>query len=117
MSPRVRSLRVLVVGGAALGFAADVVVRTPGFLVPRDFLEYWAAGRVNLRGGNPYHPDEPPLAMTVEQLRHLRDVARTLPDRPAVTDAGDAIIWVGRPLGAVLRQVGRGLAARISGGD
>jgi hypothetical protein len=58
MSPRVRSFFVLLVGGAALAFAADVVVRTPGFLVPRDFLEYWAAGRVNLRGGNPYHPDE-----------------------------------------------------------
>ena len=65
--------------------------------------------------GYPHHPDEPPLAMTVEQLRHLRDVARTLSDRPAVTDAGDAIIWVGRPLGAVLRHVGRGLKARISG--
>src|SRR4051812_23087880 len=58
MSPRVRSLLVLLVGGAALVFAADTVARTPGFLVPRDFLEYWAAGRVNLRGGNPYHPDE-----------------------------------------------------------
>jgi hypothetical protein len=58
MSPRVRSLFVLVLGGSALVFVADGVVRTPGFLVPRDFLEYWAAGRVNLRGGNPYHPDE-----------------------------------------------------------
>ncbi|MCI0703894.1 MAG: DUF2029 domain-containing protein [Planctomycetia bacterium] len=58
MSSRVRSTLVLLVGGSALVFAADVVVRTPGFLVPRDFLEYWAAGRVNLRGGNPYHPDE-----------------------------------------------------------
>ena len=58
MSPRLRSALVLLVGGAALVSAADVVVRTPGFLVPRDFLEYWAAGRVNLRGGNPYHPDE-----------------------------------------------------------
>jgi hypothetical protein len=57
MSPHLRSLLVLLVGGAALAFAADVAVRTPGFLVPRDFLEYWAAGRVNLRGGNPYHPD------------------------------------------------------------
>ena len=61
--------------------------------------------------GYPYHPDEPPLAMTVEQLRHLRDVARTLPDRPAVTDAGDAIVWVGRPLGAVTR------APACCGGD
>src|SRR3954462_14555446 len=58
MSPRVRSLLVLLVGGAALVYAADVVVRTPGFLVPRDFLEYWAAGRVNLRAGDPYHPAE-----------------------------------------------------------
>src|SRR5262245_14988290 len=58
MSQRVRSLLVLLVGGAALVFAADVVVRTPGFLVPRDFLEYWAAGRLNLRAGNPYHPAE-----------------------------------------------------------
>jgi hypothetical protein len=58
MSPRLRSLLVLLVGGAALVFAADAVVRTPGFLVPRDFLEYWAAGRVNLRGGDPYHPAE-----------------------------------------------------------
>ena len=58
MSPRVRSLLVLLVGGAALAFVADIVVRTPGFLVPRDFLEYWAAGRVNLRGGNPYHPND-----------------------------------------------------------
>jgi glyoxylase-like metal-dependent hydrolase (beta-lactamase superfamily II) len=66
--------------------------------------------------GYPYHPDDPPLAMTVEQLRHLRDVARTVPDRTGVTDAGDALIWVGRPLGAMVRQVGRGLSARIRGG-
>ncbi len=39
-------------------FVADVLVRAPDFLVPRDFLEYWAAGRVNLRAGNPYHPEE-----------------------------------------------------------
>jgi hypothetical protein len=40
MSPRVRSFFVLLVGGAALVFVADLVVRTPGVLVPRDFLEY-----------------------------------------------------------------------------
>src|SRR5688572_28236490 len=58
MSPRVRSVLVLLVGGAALVFAADALVRSPRFPVPRDFPEYWSAGRVNLRGGNPYHPDE-----------------------------------------------------------
>jgi len=64
-------LVVLLVGGLALAFAADAIVRAPGFLVPRDFLEYWAAGRVNLRGGNPYHPDE----LLTEQ-KHA-DAART----------------------------------------
>ena len=58
MSKRLRSLLVVLVGGAALAFTADAVVRAPGFLNPRDFLEYWSAGRVNLRGGNPYHPAE-----------------------------------------------------------
>ena len=71
MSPRVRSALVLTIGCAALAFAADVVVHTPGFLVPRDFLEYWAAGRVNLRAGNPYHPD----ALLAEQK--LADPAAT----------------------------------------
>jgi hypothetical protein len=58
MSPRLRSLIVFLLGGAALAFAADAVARSPNLLVPRDFLEYWAAGRVNLRGGDPYHPAE-----------------------------------------------------------
>ena len=56
MSPRLRSVVVLLVGGVALAFAANVIA--PGFRMPLDFLEYWSAGRVNLRGGNPYHPDE-----------------------------------------------------------
>jgi hypothetical protein len=71
MSPRLRSLLVLIVGGVVLVFAADTVAHTPGFLVPRDFLEYWSAGRVNLRGGNPYHPDE----LLAEQK--LADASRT----------------------------------------
>jgi hypothetical protein len=71
MSPRVRSILVLLVGGAALVFAADMVVNKPDFLIPKDFPEYWAAGRVNLRGGNPYHPDE----LLVEQK--LADEKRT----------------------------------------
>jgi hypothetical protein len=71
MSPRVRSVLVLLVGGAALVFATDALVRSPRFPVPRDFPEYWSAGRVNLRGGNPYHPDE----LLTEQK--LADPART----------------------------------------
>ncbi len=63
--------------------------------------------------GVPFHPDEPPLQMTVEQLRAVRDAARSIADRPGVHAFDDVIIWNGHPLGAVLRQMGRGFAARI----
>ena len=54
MSQTVRSLLVVVVGGAALVFALSRVVESPSFHFPKDFLEYWASGRLNLRGENPY---------------------------------------------------------------
>jgi hypothetical protein len=47
---------VVTVGLAALAVAADRLVNSPGFRVPKDFVEYWSAGAVNLRGGNPYDP-------------------------------------------------------------
>lgn len=56
MSQAVRSVLVLIVGVAALALAADRVVRAPDFRLPKDFPEYWAAGRLNLRGENPYDP-------------------------------------------------------------
>lgn len=56
MSQSVRSVLVLIVGVAALVGAADRVVRAPDFKLPKDFPEYWAAGRLNLRGENPYDP-------------------------------------------------------------
>jgi hypothetical protein len=49
---------VVAVGLAALAVAADRLVNSPGFRVPKDFVEYWSAGAVNLRGGNPYDPAE-----------------------------------------------------------
>ena len=56
-SSRLRTVLVVAVGFAALGVAADALVTSPGFHVPRDFVEYWSAGAVNLHGGNPYDPD------------------------------------------------------------
>jgi hypothetical protein len=109
MSPRIRSLLVLVLGGAALVFAADVVVRTPGFLVPRDFLEYWSAGRVNVGGGNPYNPDE----LLAEQKRADPDRTHAVmmwnpPPALALYMAlgalgprWAALLWVGLQLAAV----------------
>jgi hypothetical protein len=110
MSPRTRSALVLVVGCAALAFVADVVVRTPGFLVPRDFLEYWAAGRVNLRAGDPYHPAE----LLAEQRRAdpAREHAVMMWNPPpalavymplgAVPSRWATLLWVGLQLAAVL---------------
>ena len=109
MSPRVRSLLVLLVGGAALGFVADIVVRTPNFLVPRDFLEYWAAGRVNLRGGNPYHPSEllteqrladPARADAVMMWNPPPALAVYMP-LGALAPRWATLLWVGLQLAAV----------------
>jgi hypothetical protein len=55
MSPRIRTTLVLVAGIALFAVFAE---RIAALLVPRDFLEYWAAGRVNAGGSNPYSPDE-----------------------------------------------------------
>jgi hypothetical protein len=55
---RLRTVLVVTVGLAALAVAADRLVNSPGFRVPKDFAEYWSAGAVNLRGGNPYDPAE-----------------------------------------------------------
>ena len=56
MSHALRSLVVLLVGVTILAFAADRLVSSPAFRFPKDFLEYWAAGRLNARGENPYDP-------------------------------------------------------------
>ena len=110
MSPRVRSALVLTVGCAALAFAAVVVVHTPGFLVPRDFLEYWSAGRVNLRGGNPYHPDE--LLAEQKHADPARTEAVMMWNPPpalavymplgALAPRWATLLWVGLQLAAVL---------------
>lgn len=34
------------------------VLSDPKYIPVDDFAHYWAAGRLNLAGGNPYHPDE-----------------------------------------------------------
>ena len=56
MSRAVRSLLVLMIGVGALAFAASKLVHSTAFATPKDFLEYWASARLNLRGENPYDP-------------------------------------------------------------
>ncbi|HYH93575.1 MAG TPA: MBL fold metallo-hydrolase [Candidatus Saccharimonadales bacterium] len=63
--------------------------------------------------GFAYHPDEPPLAMSLDQLRAVRDGVRAVARRPGVHVLDDAIIWHGHPTRALLAQLGRAWAARI----
>ena len=58
MPARLRSGLVAAVGLIVAAVAADRVVNSPAFLNPRDFLEFWSAGAVVARGGNPYDPVE-----------------------------------------------------------
>jgi hypothetical protein len=109
MSQVIRSVVVVALGGAALLFAADRVVTSPGFRLPKDFPEYWAAGRVNLRGDNPYDP----ARLLAEQ--RLADPARDAavmmwnppPSLAAYMPLGllparwAALLWVGLQLAAV----------------
>jgi hydroxyacylglutathione hydrolase len=54
--------------------------------------------------GTRYQPDEPPLAMTVEQLQVVRDAARAVVDRPGVHVFDDFAIYNGRSMLGVARQ-------------
>jgi hypothetical protein len=100
---------VLLVGGAALGWAADVVVRAPAFQVPRDFPEYWSAGRVNLHGGNPYDPAELLAAQRIADPDRKHAVMMWNPPPAlvvymplgALPPKWAALIWVGLQLAAV----------------
>jgi len=56
MSQTVRSLLVLIIGACAIAFAASRIVHSAAFGIPKDFLEFWAAARLNLHGENPYDP-------------------------------------------------------------
>jgi Glycosyltransferase family 87 len=47
------ALLLVLAGGAHVG---QRLVRTAAFVVPIDFMEYWAAGRLIARGENPYDP-------------------------------------------------------------
>jgi hypothetical protein len=56
MTQTTRWALVLVVGGIVLLAAGRFLTTLPGYRVPKDFSEYWAAGRLVLRGENPYNP-------------------------------------------------------------
>src|SRR2546425_7820696 len=47
----------LAVGVVVLGWQLTHLLANPFVLPPDDFVEYWAAGRLNASGENPYDPD------------------------------------------------------------
>lgn len=110
MPARLRSALVAVVGLLAVAAGADRVVNSPAFLNPRDFLEYWAAGAVVARGGNPYDPAE----LLAEQRRADpdRDAAVMMWNPPwslaVYVPVGRlpvrwaTLVWVGLQLAAVM---------------
>ena len=107
MTPR--SALVLLIGLAAIAFVGEKLVRTAPIL-PRDFVEYWSAGAVAVRGGNPYDPV--PLLAAQQEIDPSRTGAvmmwnppwslaaymplGLIPPKPAT------LLWVGLQLLAVL---------------
>lgn len=57
--------------------------------------------------GSAYQPDEPALQMTMEQLRAVREAARSVAAKPGVHRFDDFIIFNGPCRAAVIRQLAR----------
>jgi len=64
--------------------------------------------------GSAYQPDEPPIQMTVGQLRAVRDAARSVAAKPGVHRFDDFIIYNGPCRAAVTRQLIRTMWRRAS---
>jgi hydroxyacylglutathione hydrolase len=63
--------------------------------------------------GTRYQPDEPRLEMTVEQLRQVRDRARAIQNDPGVHVFDDVVIFNGRCITGVVKQLLRGNGTRL----
>jgi glyoxylase-like metal-dependent hydrolase (beta-lactamase superfamily II) len=64
--------------------------------------------------GSVYQPDEPALQMTMDQLRAVRDAARSVADSPGVHRFDDFIIFNGPCRAAVIWQLARTAWRRVS---
>jgi hydroxyacylglutathione hydrolase len=63
--------------------------------------------------GTRFQPDEPPLQMTPRQLREVAVAAATVKDEPGAHRFDDVIIFNGRCVPALLKQMARLLIARL----
>ena len=55
---RVMRWPLLIAAGAMLFALSERILTSPSFIRLDDFVEYWAAGRLTLTGGNPYDPEQ-----------------------------------------------------------
>jgi len=62
--------------------------------------------------GTRYQLDEPALDMTTDQLRRVRDAAHAVQSHPGVHVFDDYIIFNGRCVGGMVRQLGRAMSNR-----
>jgi hydroxyacylglutathione hydrolase len=60
-----------------------------------------------------YQPDEPPLQMTVQQLRAVRDAAVSVADRPGVHRFDDFVLYIGLGPARHISLLGRALVHRV----
>jgi hypothetical protein len=63
-----------------------------------------------------YQPDEPPLQMTTEQLRAVRDAAVSVAERPGAHRFDDFILYHGMGMRTQLPVAARGLVGRALDG-
>lgn len=90
----------LVIGVIVLFLIAMYSVTQDRWLAIDDFVEYWAAGRLNLSGGNPYNPDE---------LLPLQHQAGRFFEVPVMMWNPPWMLAIAMPFGAMNYVIGRSI--------
>lgn len=81
--------------------------RQPVSAVMGCHIEMTSTARVDYPMGTRFQPMEPPLQMTVDQLRQVREAARAVESRPGVHVFDDFVVFNGRCVTGIVRQLGR----------
>lgn len=92
---------------ASLDALVEIAAARPVRAVMGCHIEMTRTPRRDYPIGTTYQPDEPPLPMTVAQLRAVRDAAHAVETRPGVHVYDDFVIFNGRCTAGVIRQLAR----------